>query len=714
MASMEHVTPESCCHHTSVAPEVRAHRAGVYFCPMHPEVEQAIPGNCPICGMALQAAAALGANENDDAHTASELRDMHRCLVVSVIFSVPLVLLMFAHRHQGLSELLLATPVVLWAGAPFFKKAYDSFRVRRLNMFSLIALGVGAAYSFSVVSVFRPALHLGIYFESAAVIVAFVLWGQVLELKARRKTSDAIRSLLQLAPPRAWLLHDDGSEMEIAVDAVKAGDRLRVRPGEKIPVDGVVLEGQTFVDESMLTGEALAVEKNPGDRLIGATINQNGAVVMEARHVGEATVLAQVIAAVAQAQRSRAPIQRLADQVAAVFVPLVVVIAAGSFVAWLVSGPEPRWVHAIANAVAVLIIACPCALGLATPISIMVASGRAARAGILIKDAAALEALGKITTLVLDKTGTLTEGKPKLVAAQDLAELETPVWLALAASLEQASEHPLARAVVQGARVRGLQLSAPSQVAPLPGQGIRGMLHGRLVLVGSGQFFEERGVMLDEAVRQRMDAHRAQGQTVLLVAFDERPVGFLAVADPVKAATPAALAAFKKRGIRLVMASGDARATVDAVGSNLGLEDRLSGVSPQGKADLVKKLQAQGERVGFAGDGINDAPALAQADVGIAMGNGTDVAISAAGLALLHGDVSGLDRAYRLSRKTLRNIRQNLFFAFAYNAIGIPVAAGVFYPIFGWVLNPMIAGAAMSLSSVSVIANALRLRQVKL
>jgi P-type Cu+ transporter len=699
-----------------------------WTCPMHPEIVRSAPGSCPICGMALEPRGV----SLDEANP--ELDDMGRRFLLSLVFTVPLFVLGMSDFLPGMPvqralggalpfiELLLATPVVLWAGFPLFQRGWASVVNRSLNMFTLIALGAGVAYGFSVVATVAPGLLPGnmlshgvapLYFEPAAFIVSLVLLGQVLELRARAHTRGALKALLGLAPKVARRI-EGGAERDVPLSEVQRGDMLRVRPGEKVPVDGVVVEGHSSVDESMISGEPIPVEKEPGSRVTGATLNGTGSLVVRAERVGEATLLAQIVRMVSEAQRSRAPIQRLADKVAGTFVPLVVGVAVLTFAVWMLAGPEPRFAHALVNAVAVLIIACPCALGLATPMSIMVGTGRGAGAGVLIRNAEALEAMEKVDTLVVDKTGTLTEGKPRLVTVEALGGATGPEVLRLAASLEKASEHPLARAVVEGALERG---STPADVADFTsttGGGVSGLVEGRRVSVGSGRYLEGLSVPLPGAAAERAEALRAKGQTALFVALDGRLAGLFGVADPIKQSTREALRTLAQEGLRVVMVTGDSRTTARAVADELGIAEVEAEVLPAQKSEVVARLRAEGCRVAMAGDGINDAPALAAADVGIAMGNGTDVAMESAGITLVKGDLRGIARARRLSRATMRNIRQNLFWAFAYNLLGVPLAAGVLYPAFGLLLSPMIASAAMSFSSVSVIANALRLRRAEI
>jgi Cu+-exporting ATPase len=687
-----------------------------YTCPMHPEIVQKGPGACPICGMALEPRTFVAEEEENP-----ELRDMTRRFWICVALAAPILALMiFAMGKFPWVEFILATPVVLWGGWPFFKRGWRSIVSRHLNMFTLIGMGTGAAYFYSVAAVLVPSAFpaafrdphsgtLAVYFEPAAVIVTLVLLGQVLELRARSRTSSAIRALLGLAPKAARLVHANGHEEDVPLAEVKRGDRLRIRPGEKVPVDGIVQEGSSWIDESMVTGESLPVEKTPSSQVTGGTVNGTGSLIMQTERVGSETVLAQIVRMVGEAQRSRAPIQRLADTVSGWFVPAVIAAAVLSAIVWAIFGPEPRGAHALLSAVAVLIIACPCALGLATPMAIMVGTGRGAQAGVLVRNAEALEILEKIDTLVIDKTGTLTEGKPKLASIAALNGHDETELLHLAASLEQASEHPLAAAIVAGAKERGIALSAAADFQSSTGKGVRGTVDDHAVTIGNTAMSTGDGLGADKA-----DALRKQGQTVMFVGIDGQPAGLLGVADPVKQSSPEAIQMLHAEGVRLVMLTGDHRATAEAVARKLGIDDIEAEVLPSQKAEAVKRLQGQGHRVAMAGDGVNDAPALAQADVGIAMGTGTDVAMESAGVTLVKGDLRALARARRLSRATMRNIRQNLFLAFIYNALGVPIAAGVLYPVLGITLSPMIASAAMTLSSVSVISNALRLRNVRL
>jgi Cu+-exporting ATPase len=697
---------------------------------MHPQIVRKEPGSCPICGMALER---LTPDAGDAA--SPELRDMTRRFWVGLVLSVPLLAMamadhlakpvldaLIAPRIAVWIQLILGTPAVLWCGWPFFRRGWASIVNRRLNMFTLIALGTGVAYGYSLVAVLAPGIfpasfrmdgQVALYFEAASVIVTLVLLGQVLELRARSQTNSAIRALLDLAPKTARLLRDDGTEADIPLKEVVRGSRLRVRPGEKVPVDGVVLEGHSAVDESMITGESLPAEKSPGDKVTGATVNATGSFVMRAERVGSDTLLAQIVHMVAEAQRSRAPIQSLVDTISAWFVPAVIAVALLSFAVWSIYGPPPSMGFALVNAVAVLIIACPCALGLATPMSIMVGTGRGARAGVLVKNAEALELMEKVDTLVVDKTGTLTEGKPRLTGVTAIGGIDENELLRLAASLERGSEHPLAAAIVKGAEERGIKLTAPSDFASETGKGVAGTIDGKRVAVGNMALFAsldvEPGSLPDQA-----DALRKDGQGVMLIAVDGRAAGLVAFADPIKESAIGALKALRLERIRVVMLTGDSRTTADAVGRKLGIDDVVAEVLPDQKAAAVKTFQNQHRFVAMAGDGINDAPALAQAQVGIAMGTGADVAMESAAVTLIKGDLQGIVRARHLSRATMRNIRQNLFFAFIFNALAVPIAAGVLYPAFGLLLNPMIASAAMSLSSVTVITNALRLRRAAL
>jgi Cu+-exporting ATPase len=702
-----------------------------FICPMHPEVLRIGPGSCPKCGMDLEPKE-ISLEEMGESF---ELKDWSRRFRVAVVLSLPVLVLAMGHAipwlgHwlEGLAsqrtynwiQLVLTTPVVLWAGWPIFVRYWQSLKNRSLNMFTLIGLGVGVAYLYSLVATLRPQWfpasfrgpggEVDVYFEAAAVITALVLMGQIMEARARSQTGQAIRALLGLAPKTARRIAEDGNEQDVPLDEVEVGDRLRVRPGEKVPVDGTVLEGTSSIDESMVSGEPLPVAKEPGEPVTGATVNQTGSLIIKAERVGKDTLLSQIVQMVAEAQRSRAPIQKLADSVAGYFVPTVVAVALATFLIWAWIGPDPRMAHALINAVAVLIIACPCALGLATPMSIMVATGKGATMGVLFKNAEAIEQLRKVDTLVVDKTGTLTEGRPKLVAveATGLAEEEL---LRLAASLERGSEHPLAAAIVQGAEARGLSLVSAEHFDSITGKGVIGRVEGAEVVLGTRKLMEERGI--DPAMLlERAEALRQEGQTAMFVAVKGKVAGLLAVADPIKETTPEAIRQLHKEGIRIVMLTGDNLTTARAVADKLNIDEVRADVLPQDKALKVRELQEAGNFVAMAGDGINDAPALAQAQVGIAMGTGTDVAMESAGVTLVKGDLRGIVRARQLSRATMRNIRQNLFFAFVYNALGVPIAAGVLYPVFGLLLSPMIAAAAMSFSSVSVVGNALRLRRV--
>lgn len=703
----------------------------IYTCPMHPEIEQEGPGTCPLCGMALEP---MGIPEGDTGPN-PELVDFTRRFWIGLIFTVPVFILAMGpliglpikdwigHRVAAWAELVLAAPVVLWSGWPFFERCVASFRNRSPNMWTLIGIGVGAAFVYSCVAVIVPWAFpetfrnaggaVGIYFEAAAVIVVLVLLGQILELKARERTGGAIRALLDLAPKTALRLRDDGEDEDVSLDEIYAGDRLRVRPGGSVPVDGEIVDGRSSVDESLLTGEPIPAEKTVGDLVTGGTMNKSGSFVMEAKRVGAETMLAQIVNMVAEAQRSRAPIQKLADLVAGYFVPAVVATALVAFVAWSIWGPDPAMAYAFIAAVSVLIIACPCALGLATPMSIMVATGRGAQAGVLIKNAENLERFADVDTIILDKTGTLTLGAPRLTDVLTIGEFEDADVLAIAASLERGSEHPLAEAIVTGARERGIATDAATEFEALSGKGVQGLVSGRQAALGNAQMMMEIGID-PEGMGDQADRLRAEGKTAMFVAIHGKPAGVIAVADPIKETTAAALAALHDEGLRIAMVTGDNARTAEAIAAKLGIDEVRADVLPDGKARIVKELQDNGAKVAMAGDGVNDAPALAQADVGIAMGTGADVAIESAGITLVKGDLNGIVRARRLSRATMRNIRQNLFFAFIYNALGVPVAAGVLFPAFGILLSPMIAAAAMSLSSVSVVGNALRLRTVRL
>jgi Cu+-exporting ATPase len=700
----------------------------VFTCPMHPEVEQIGPGDCPICGMALEPRTVTLDEEEDN----PELRDMTRRFWFAAALSLPLVAIVMIDmlpsrpissvlpgRTRAFIELALATPVCLWSAWPFYVRAVRSVKNMSLNMFTLIGLGVSVAYVYSLIATLLPGIfpdsfrghggEVAVYFEAAGVIVTLILLGQVLELKARSQTSAAIKKLLGMAAKTARLIRDDGSEEDVPLDQVREGDRLRVRPGEKVPVDGEVLEGTSHVDESMVTGEPIPVEKSPGAKVIGATINGTGGLVMRAEKVGAETLLSRIVTMVAEAQRSRAPIQKLADLVSSYFVPAVVIIAIATFIVWALVGPEPPMAYALINAVAVLIIACPCALGLATPMSIMVATGKGASLGVLFKNAEAIEVLRKVDTLVVDKTGTLTEGRPALVAVEPVDGMDEAELLRLAAALERGSEHPLAEAIVRGAEERGHELPKADDFGSVTGKGVGGTVDGHDVALGNLAMMVEVGVD-PGPLSQRAEALRGEGQTVMFVAVDGSLAGIIGVADPIKESTPEAIAALHEEGLHVVMLTGDSETTARAVAAKLGIDEVVAGVLPDEKAAKVASLQGEGRVVAMAGDGINDAPALARADVGIAMGTGTDVAMESAGVTLVKGDLRGIVRARKLSRQTMANIRQNLFFAFAYNTAGVPIAAGVLYPFFGILLSPMFAAAAMSLSSVSVIGNALRLR----
>jgi Cu+-exporting ATPase len=713
-------------------PEETPPGKAIYTCPMHPEIEQDHPGDCPKCGMALEPKTVTAGTDKEEN---AELRDMTLRFWIGAVLTLPVFVLAMAHLIPALArqswadshtsrwlQFALTIPVVTWAGWPFFRRGWRSVVSRHLNMFTLIAIGVGAAFAFSAVAMLMPDIfphtmqHEGkvaIYFEAAAVIVVLVLLGQVLELRARSRTGSAIKALLNLAPPTARQVSPEGDQ-EVPLDQVKVGDWLRVVPGDKVPVDGVVVEGHSSVEESMITGEPLPVEKSVGDQVTGGTVNGSGSFVMRAERVGSDTLLGQIVDMVAEAQRSRAPIQGLADKVAGIFVPVVLAVSVLTFGIWLWLGPEPKLAHAIVNAVAVLIIACPCALGLATPMSIMVGVGRGAQAGVLVKNAEALERLEKITTLVVDKTGTLTEGKPKLMDVLPSGGFDAQEFLRLAASLERSSEHPLAAAIVQGAKEKKIAFEEVKDFRSVTAGGVSGTITGRAVMIGKPDFLRNEKITGLEPLEVSAAKLQEEGKTAMFVAIDGHPAGILAVADPIKVTTAEAIKELHELGLEIVMLTGDNRRTAAAVAGQLGLDEVEAEIEPAGKVAHVKKLRANGKQVAMAGDGINDAPALSEADVGIAMGTGTDVAMQSAGITLLKVDLRGIAKAIRLSRATMRNIRQNLFFAFAYNALGLPVAAGVLYPFFGLLLSPIIAGAAMSLSSVSVISNALRLRKVRL
>ncbi|HIQ47038.1 MAG TPA: copper-translocating P-type ATPase, partial [Sulfurovum sp.] len=708
-----------------------ANNDAIYTCPMHPEIQQKGPGACPKCGMALEPMVAEAGKEDS-----SELDDMTRRFKVSTVLALPVfILAMTADLMPSLLPswlgmslvqwitFILATPVVLWGGWPFFVRGVNSVKTMNLNMFTLIALGVGAAYLYSLValffpSVFPPAMQMeggivDVYFEAAAVIVTLVLLGQVLELRARSQTNTAIQMLLGLAPNTARIVREDGSEEDVPLEEVLVGDILRIRPGDKIPVDGVVTEGESNIDESMVTGEPIAIAKKAGDKVIGATVNATGSLLIRAEKVGADTLLSQIVEMVANAQRSRAPIQKLADTVSGYFVPIVVLIAGLAFAGWYIWGPEPKLAYAVVSAVAVLIIACPCALGLATPVSIMVGTGKGASVGVLIKNAEALEVLEKVDTLVVDKTGTLTEGKPKLVTVEVEEGVEEALLLKVVATLEQSSEHPLAEAIVEGVKERGITLTKTEEFQSVTGEGITGVVDGIKVAIGNYKLLEGLGIDVN-TLQSRAQSHRKEGQTVILIAIEGKAAGIIGVMDPIKESTPEAIAKLHKQGITVVMLTGDNAITAQAVASKLGIDIVEAEVSPEDKARIVTELQEEGKMVAMAGDGVNDAPALAKAHVGIAMGTGTDVAMESAGVTLVKGDLIGIVRAIRLSHATMANIRQNLFFAFVYNSLGVPIAAGVLYPVFGILLSPVIAAAAMSFSSVSVISNSLRLRNLKL
>jgi P-type Cu+ transporter len=714
------------------APPARTPTPTKYTCPMHPEIIRDAPGSCPICGMALEPITVSLDDEPDP-----ELRDMKRRFVISAILSLPVLLLAmsdlipeqpiqhaFSMKLINWIQFLLATPVVIWGGWPFFQRGWASIVNRSPNMFTLIAIGTGTAYIFSLVALLLPGIfplsfrgHGGevpVYFEAAAVITTLVLLGQVLELRARSQTSSAIRLLLALAPRTARILGEDGKETDIPLENVSRGDQLRVRPGERVPVDGVIVEGRTSVDESMVTGEPIPVEKNPGSNVTGGTLNGTGTFVMRAERVGAETLLAQIVRMVGEAQRSRAPIQRLADVVSSYFVPLVILVAVITFIVWAWIGPEPRLAYALVNAVAVLIIACPCALGLATPMSIMVGTGRGATAGVLVKEAEALEILEKVDTLVVDKTGTLTEGRPRFASIAFRAGMDERGLIRLAASLEKGSEHLLASAILTAANDKSIEISSPTEFTSMSGMGVMGIVAGQRVALGNRRMMEYLSITIGPELNLQVESLRQDGQTVMFLVVDGKLAGSLGVADPIKPTTADAIRALHEDGLRIVMLTGDNETTANAVARKLGIDDVIAGVLPDEKSAAIKRMQGEGRIVAMAGDGINDAPALAQADVGIAMGTGTDVAIESAGVTLVKGDLRGIVRARRLSKATMRNIRQNLFFAFVYNCVGVPVAAGVLYPIFGVLLSPMIASAAMTFSSVSVIANALRLRKIEL
>ena len=724
--ALPHAVPES-----KQAPATEAPSAGAYTCPMHPEIVRDQPGPCPICGMALERRVSTAVPEEND-----ELRDMLRRFWFALALTVPLVVLsmgdmlpghpisaLLSARVRTILELVLATPIVLWAAWPFHVRAVQSVKNLHLNMFTLIGLGVSVAYLYSVVAALLPGIFpaafrshggdVAVYFEAAGVVVTLVLLGQVLELRARSSTGAAIQKLLGLAATTARRMTEGGAEEDVALELVAVGDRLRVRPGEKVPVDGIVLEGASSIDESMVSGEPIPVEKHAGDRVVGATVNGTGSLVMRAEKVGADTLLSRIVSMVADAQRSRAPIQKLVDVVSSYFVPAVIAASVATFIVWSLVGPDPRMAHALVNAVAVLIVACPCALGLATPMSIMVASGKGATVGVLFRNAEAIEVLRKVDTLVIDKTGTLTEGKPKLVAVEPAEGFDEPTLLRLAGTLERGSEHPLASAIVKGSESRNIELGETADFESITGKGVSGAVDGRKVALGNLALMTQLKIELG-ALAERSEALRTEGQTVMFVAVDGRPAGLLGVADPLKEGTLEAIRALHEDGLRIVMLTGDSETTARAVAKTLGIDEIIAGVLPDQKVKEVERLQGEGAVVAMAGDGINDAPALAKAQVGIAMGTGTDVAMESASVTLLQGDLRGIVRARVLSRKTMANIRQNLFFAFFYNAIGVSIAAGVLYPFFQILLSPMVAAAAMSFSSVSVIGNALRLRAAKI
>ena len=728
----EHCRQKFLSASAAAKPEARPQDKAIYTCPMHPEVQQDHPGDCPKCGMALEPKTAAAGTDDEDS---AELRDMTKRFWIGAALTLPVFVVAMAHLIPLLArqswvdshfsrwmQFALTTPVVWWAGWPFFRRAWRSVVSRHLNMFTLIAIGVGAAFAFSAVAMLMPGLFpdamqhgagVAIYFEAAAVIIVLVLLGQVLELRARSRTGSAIKALLSLAPPTARQVAPDGDH-EVPLDQVKVGDWLRVVPGDKVPVDGTVVEGHSSVEESMITGEPLPVEKAVGDAVTGGTVNGSGSFIMRAERVGNDTLLGQIVNMVAEAQRSRAPIQGLADKVAGIFVPLVLAVSALTFLVWMWVGPEPQLAYAMVNAVAVLIIACPCALGLATPMSIMVGVGRGAQEGVLVKNAEGLERLEKVTTLVVDKTGTLTEGKPKLVDVLPAGGFDANEFLRLVASLEQNSEHPLAAAIVQGAKEQGIVLEAVKDFRSVTAGGVYGVIAGRSVMIGKPDFLRSENIAGLDLLEASAVQLQEEGKTAMFVAVDGKPAGILTVADPIKSTTPEAIREIHALGLQLVMLTGDNKRTAATVAKQLGIDAVEAEIEPAGKVAHIKKLRAEGKHVAMAGDGINDAPALSEAEVGIAMGTGTDVAMQSAGITLVRGDLRGIVKAIRLSRATMGNIRQNLFFAFLYNALGIPLAAGALYPFFGLLLSPVIAGAAMSLSSVSVIGNALRLRKVKL